>query len=103
MQFRREKLSDFYFKCGLLSHFTGQCNRANFEMITLNNGYETRMFGLWLKAERREVVVFKPKQVARMLVVGENVDEANSMELNSDEGVDGETKAQGQDSQRITG
>lgn len=61
------------------------------EMITLNNGHESRMFGLWLKVERRKVVVFKPKQVARLLVVGENMGEVGLAELNSHEGVEGET------------
>lgn len=59
VQFRYEKLADFCFKCGMLSHVTGQCRKATFEMIQLKNGLSARLFGLWLNAERKETVPFR--------------------------------------------
>lgn len=53
IQFRIEKLSDFCFKCGMLSHLIGQCCKQHFEMVHLNTGVEARKFGKWLHTERK--------------------------------------------------
>lgn len=61
VQFRYEKLADLCFKCGRLSHVTGQCVKAAFEMIYLKQGMEARKYGFWLNAERNTVVPFTRK------------------------------------------
>lgn len=53
-----EKLADFYFKCGMLDHVTGRCRFSEPATISSKNGITTKLYGLWIKAENTESILF---------------------------------------------
>nr|XP_048330865.1 uncharacterized protein LOC125422765 [Ziziphus jujuba var. spinosa] len=51
VQFKFERLSDFCYKCGRLSHVTGKCLFEKPAMIRASTGIETRLYGSWIRSE----------------------------------------------------
>lgn len=59
VQFKFEKLADFCYKCGLITHITGQCLKEGSEMIFLKDGRAARRFGPWMNAEKKIGIQFE--------------------------------------------
>lgn len=80
IQFKLERLLDFFYKCGLLSHVTGKCNIKDPTLVTTSNGTSTKLFGPWLRAENGGSMQF--------INTSEHEDQCQAdteMELESDE------------------
>ena len=58
VQFKLERLSDFCYKCGLLSHVTGQCTFVAPARITSSSGIVAKLFGPWIQAESEGSILF---------------------------------------------
>lgn len=46
-----ERLSDFCYNCGRLSHVTGRCKLRKAATITTKQGLVPNLYGPWLRAE----------------------------------------------------
>lgn len=51
IQFKLERLSDFWYCCGMLNHVTVRCHFAEPALVTSMNGIIVRLYGPWLRVE----------------------------------------------------
>lgn len=58
IQFKFERLPNFYFQCGMIDHVTGRCNFGNPTTLTSSYCVSAWIYGLWLKAEVAENLNF---------------------------------------------
>lgn len=53
-----ERLFDFYYKCGRLSHVTGKCNFGTSTTITIGTGVVAKLYELWIHVEELGSLLF---------------------------------------------
>lgn len=58
IQFKFERLGDFCYRCGRLAHITGKCHFGQPATIRTGTGVEARLYGLWLRYESSESLLF---------------------------------------------
>lgn len=58
IQFKFERLLDYYYKCGVLQHVTGRCKFRDLVMVATPNGISAKLYGPWLKAKNNESLLF---------------------------------------------
>lgn len=56
--FKYKKLSDFCYKCGMLSHVTGRWTIGKPEIITTMNGITLKVYGSWIRSEHYGDLLF---------------------------------------------
>lgn len=58
IQFKFEKLADFCYTCGVLSHVTGRCKLSSPTMISSRNSIRAKLYGPWLRAQHPGNLMF---------------------------------------------
>lgn len=58
IQFKYERLFDFCYKCGSISHVTEKCQFGVQGIVTTNNGITAKLYGPWLRAEENGSLCF---------------------------------------------
>lgn len=58
VQFKYERLSDFCYKCGLLSHVTGRCRYGEPATVTSSSGIVAKQYGPWIRSEHPGSLLF---------------------------------------------
>lgn len=58
IQFKFERLLDFCYRCGLLTHVIGRCNNKVPTLVTTPNGISAKLFGPWIRAENGGTLEF---------------------------------------------
>lgn len=58
VHFKYERLADFCYNCGMLTHVTGRCEYKELVKITSKSGVYAKLYGTWLKATNKEFLHF---------------------------------------------
>lgn len=87
IQFKYEQLSDFCYKCGVISHVTSRCSFEDPATITTANGISTKLFGPWLRSEHSGSLCFvNPKSLNNQSAISPAVIETKGKEIVVPEG-----------------
>lgn len=58
MQFKFERVADFYYNCGFIDHVTRRCHFKEPTRVTMGNRVLARMYGPWLRAKENGSISF---------------------------------------------